>query len=226
MRVVAVRISDDSRNAIVRSKCYAFAVLLGFEAERTILVVRGMEIPAAQKRTNTKLHCGWRGELLRARSTVSVAGAPPSNNSPAQQNCRFAFRNEQLLLDDCVIVDLVTPTRPRFVFEEFNARGAVGDESRPVHSAAMKSKTCRPVFPPMHRSRSRGPFVLLAVSLQSTAARDNGEYEFPRLFRWRIRQGRPPRSTRHWNQLDSRCEVESMRNSKITSADRIAIVMG
>ena len=31
-------------------------------------------------------------------------------------------------------------------------------------------------------------------------------------------------STRHWNQLDSRCEVESMRNSKMTSADMIAIV--
>src|SRR6266700_6917573 len=44
-----------------------------------------------------------------------------------------------------------------------------------------------------------------------------------RRFRSRIRRGRPPRSTRHWNQLDSRCEVESMRNSKITSTDTIAI---
>ena len=186
--------------------------------------MRGMEVPAAQKQPNTKLHCRWRGELLRARGIVSIAGAPPSNNSPAQQNCRFAFRNEQLLLDDCVIVDLVTPTRPRFVFEEFNARGAVGDESRPVHSAAMKSKTCRPVFPPMHRSRSRGPFVLLAVSLQSTAARDNGEYKFPRLFRWRIRQGRPPQAIQRQNQLDSWPASESKRNSKMTSTDRIAIV--
>ena len=36
---------------------------------------------------------------------------------------------------------------------------------------------------------------------------------------------RQRRVRRHWNQLDSRCEVESMRNSKMTSADKITIVM-
>jgi hypothetical protein len=56
---------------------------------------------------------------------------------------------------------------------------------------------------PMHRSHLQGPFVPLAASLQSTAARDNDACEFPILFRWRIRRGRPPLPTQRWNQLDS-----------------------
>src|SRR5215470_720921 len=64
----------------------------------------------------------------------------------------------------------------------------------------------------------------MAVSLPSTAAHDSDECEFPTPFHLRIRQGRPPRATRRWDQLDSSPAVESNRNSKITRADKIAIV--
>src|SRR5205823_11435133 len=47
-------------------------------------------------------------------------------NAPRNENRRFAFRNEQLLLDDEIIVDLVTPARPRLVFEGFKACCAIG----------------------------------------------------------------------------------------------------
>src|SRR6266581_1566070 len=43
---------------------------------------------------------------------------------PRHKNGRFAFRNEQLVLDH-EIVDLVTPARPRVVFERFDSRSAV-----------------------------------------------------------------------------------------------------
>src|SRR6266487_6534113 len=44
---------------------------------------------------------------------------------PRNENCRVTFRNKELLLDDCVVVDLVTPARPRLVFEGFNTRCSV-----------------------------------------------------------------------------------------------------
>src|SRR5882724_1332858 len=43
---------------------------------------------------------------------------------PRHKNGRFAFWNEQLVLDH-EIVDLVTPARPRVVFERFDSRSAV-----------------------------------------------------------------------------------------------------
>src|SRR6266545_2640093 len=43
---------------------------------------------------------------------------------PRHKNGRFAFRNEQLVLDH-EIVDLVTPAWPRVVFERFDSRSAV-----------------------------------------------------------------------------------------------------
>jgi hypothetical protein len=43
---------------------------------------------------------------------------------PRHKNGRFAFRDEQLMLDH-EIVDLVTPARPRVVFERFDSRSAV-----------------------------------------------------------------------------------------------------
>src|SRR5205809_7961820 len=58
-------------------------------------------------------------------ATSILAGViAPGYNLPRHEDCRFAFRNEQLVLDH-EIVDLVTPARPRVVFERFDSRSAV-----------------------------------------------------------------------------------------------------
>src|SRR5262249_30478002 len=85
-------------------------------------------------------------------------------------------------------------------------------------------QTCLPTFPPMHQSRLQGPLSPRTASLQLTTARDNDGYEFLRPFRWRIRQGRPPRAILRRDQFDSWLASESKRNSKITKAAIIAIV--
>src|SRR5438093_8741335 len=95
------------------------------------------------------------------------------------------------------------------------------DELRRDGSAEKRLRTCRARFPPTRQNRSREPFVLLAASLRSTAARDNDGCEFPTPFRWRIRRGRPPRAIRRQDQLDSWPASESMRNSKMISAAKI-----
>src|SRR5207247_8061382 len=66
VRVAPLRTRNDRRNAVVRSKGHAFAILICIETECAVLVMRGMEVPAAQTQPNTKLHCRWRCELLRA----------------------------------------------------------------------------------------------------------------------------------------------------------------
>ena len=43
----------DSRNAVVRSKGHAFAILFGIKTERAVLVMRGMKIPTGLKNGRT-----------------------------------------------------------------------------------------------------------------------------------------------------------------------------
>src|SRR5205809_7677587 len=58
-------------------------------------------------------------------ATSILAGViAPGYNLPRHEDCRFAFRNEQLVLDH-ELVDLVMPARPRVVFERFDSRSAV-----------------------------------------------------------------------------------------------------
>src|SRR6266702_8884037 len=57
-------------------------------------------------------------------TSIAAGVSAPGYNLPRHKNARFAFRNEQLMLNH-EIVDLVTPARPRVVFERFDSRSAV-----------------------------------------------------------------------------------------------------
>src|SRR5207249_2249997 len=98
------------------------------------------------------------------------------------------------------------------------------DELHRGHIAGKRLQRFHSAFPPMRRTRSRGPFAPPAAWLRSTAARDSDECEFQRPFRWRSRQGRLPRAIPRRDQFDSWLVSESKRNSKITRAAIIAIV--
>src|SRR6266568_2432602 len=102
---------NDRWDAVVRSKGHAFAILVGIKTESAVLVMRGMEVPTAQK---------WPHFQFKIAG-VTAAGY----KAPRNKNRRFALRNKQLLLNEKVVFDLVTPARPRLVFEGFNARCAV-----------------------------------------------------------------------------------------------------
>src|SRR5437867_2500728 len=108
MRIVSVRIRNGRRNAIVRPKCYALAVLFGLKVKRGIFVMRGMKIATGKEWSHLEFKIG----IIRR------------DEFPRHKNGRFAFRNEQLVLDE-EIVDLVTPAWPRVVFERFDSRSAV-----------------------------------------------------------------------------------------------------
>src|SRR5439155_6566704 len=53
--VTAVRMRHDSRNAGVRSKGHAFAILISYEFERAILVLRRMKIATGEAKQDAKL---------------------------------------------------------------------------------------------------------------------------------------------------------------------------
>src|SRR6266480_3886074 len=99
------------------------------------------------------------------------------------------------------------------------ARGSGGcGLQRPCHLRIRRGRPPRSTRPALrpegsHLSQVAGPPSLFfsGDSLQRTILAEGA--------------ARQRRVRRHWNQLDSRCEVESMRNSKITSADTIAIVI-
>src|SRR6266536_29562 len=103
VRIMAARMRDHRRNAVVRLKPYAFANLFGIKTERAVLVMRGMKIAAGKEWSHLEFEIG----IIRR------------DEFPRHKDGRFAFWDEQLVLDD-EIVDLVTPARPRLVFERFN----------------------------------------------------------------------------------------------------------
>src|SRR5882724_4890510 len=83
-------------------------------------MMRGMKIATGKERTDLELHI----RCSRGRGPRLAGITDAGYKAPRHKNARFAFRNEQLVLDH-EIVDLVTSARPRVVFERFDSRCAV-----------------------------------------------------------------------------------------------------
>src|SRR6516165_7374664 len=138
MRVAAVGMSNNGRNAFVRSKRHAFAILLRLKTKRAVFVVRRVKISSGEKWPHAQpnwavIQSGVEGPrriALRQRSGILRLRFAPLRmtgyKAPRDENGRFSFGDEQPLLDDQIVVDPVTPARPRVIFESFDARCPIG----------------------------------------------------------------------------------------------------
>src|SRR5204863_9586827 len=96
----------------------------------------GMEVTAREERTDAKLNHtvlpseveGPRGITLRQRSGILrlrfASLRMTREQAPRNKHRCFAFRHEQLLFNRQVVIDPITPARPRLIFERLDAGGA------------------------------------------------------------------------------------------------------
>src|SRR5215217_6527387 len=105
-----------------------------------------MEIATGKEKTHAE-GCGCsRGRwprLIQGLATSTAAGvSAPGYNSPRDVDRRFAWPNEQFLLNDKISGHSKLPSRPRVILERLNPRRAIGMNH--VRRVTLRGKRKRP----------------------------------------------------------------------------------